>query len=272
MNQQKLKTSKVEFDLSNNTYIENIDNMNDTTIIRNRTKYIPFWSENPNILFNQKYIFEFFPVENMTYEQKLNAVTRTIVLLTLFGFLVSYNLRLLLVSAITIGAIFLLHYYHKKENEKNESKKLSNEIKESFENPAIAYLVQNDLPIPDDVFDEVNSSNPFGNVLMTDYEYNPNKKPAPPAFNKNINDNILKQAKQLVSEANPDQPDIADKLFKDLGEQLVFEQSLRPFNSNPSTTIPNDQAAFADFCYGSMISCKEGNKFACARNLSRHVN
>jgi hypothetical protein len=107
---------------------------------------------------------------------------------------------------------------------------------------------------------------------MTDYEYNPNKKPAPPAFNKNVNDTILKQAKQLVSEANPDQPDIADKLFKDLGEQLVFEQSLRPFNSNPSTTIPNDQAAFADFCYGSMISCKEGNKFACARNLSRHTN
>jgi hypothetical protein len=279
MNQQKLKTSKVEFDLSNNTYIENFDNtnnsfynVNDTTIIRNRTKYIPFWAENPNILFNQKYIFEFFPVDNMTYEQKLNAVTRTIVLLTLFGFLVSYNLRLLLVSAITIGAIFLLHYYHKKENEKNESKKLSNEIKESFENPALAYLKENNIPIPDDVFDETNSSNPFGNVLMTDYEYNPNKKPAPPAFNKNVNDTILKQAKQLVSEANPDQPDIADKLFKDLGEQLVFEQSLRPFNSNPSTTIPNDQAAFADFCYGSMISCKEGNKFACARNLSRHTN
>jgi hypothetical protein len=179
---------------------------------------------------------------------------------------------LLVISAITIGAIFLLHYYHKKENEKNESKKLSNEIKESFENPALAYLKENNIHIPDDVFDETNSSNPFGNVLMTDYEYNPNKKPAPPAFNKNVNDTILKQAKQFVSEANPDQPDIADKLFKDLGEQLVFEQSLRPFNSNPSTTIPNDQAAFADFCYGSMISCKEGNKFACARNLSRHTN
>ena len=71
---------------------------------------------------------------------------------------------------------------------------------------------------------------------------------------------------------NPSQPDLADKLFRDLGEQYVFEQSLRPFYSTASSTIPNDQQAFAEFCYGSMVSCKEGNPFACARNLTRHTN
>ena len=122
------------------------------------------------------------------------------------------------------------------------------------------------------MFDEPTSENPFSNVMMSDYDYNPNKKPAPPAFNKNVNETILEEAKQLVVKSNPNQPDIADKLFKDLGEQYVFEQSLRPFHSNPSTTIPNDQQAFAEFCYGSMVSCKEGNPFACARNLTRHTN
>ena len=107
---------------------------------------------------------------------------------------------------------------------------------------------------------------------MTDYDYNPHKKPAPPSFNVNVNDDILNQAKQNVIDCNPGQPDIADKLFRDLGDQLVFEQSMRPFYSTASTTIPNDQTSFAEFCYGSMISCKEGNKFACARNLSRHTN
>ena len=107
---------------------------------------------------------------------------------------------------------------------------------------------------------------------MSDYDYNPNRKPAAPSFNENINHDILGQAKQLVKNANPDQPDIADKLFKDLGDQLYFEQSLRPFNSNPSTTIPNDQGAFADFCFGGFISAKEGNSFALARNLARHQN
>jgi hypothetical protein len=125
---------------------------------------------------------------------------------------------------------------------------------------------------PSLVFEPPSAQNPFSNVLMSDYDYNPNRKPAAPSFNENINHDILGQAKQLVKNANPDQPDIADKLFKDLGDQLYFEQSLRPFNSNPSTTIPNDQGAFADFCFGGFISAKEGNSFALARNLARHQN
>ena len=237
---------------------------------------IPFWSENPNVLFHKDYILEFFPIEDMTYNQKLNAVTRTVLLLTLLGFFVSRNLRLLVVTIITLFAIFILHHYHKKEQKKTKSKKIALEKdekqKENFENAGLAYIKEKNGKLPDNVFTEPDSNNPFSNVLMSDYDYNPQKKPAPPAFNANINTQILTQAKKLVSEANPDQPDISDKLFKDLGEQLVFEQSLRPFSSNPSTTIPNDQAAFAEFCYGSMISCKEGNQFACARNHSRHTN
>ena len=112
----------------------------------------------------------------------------------------------------------------------------------------------------------------MSNVLITDYDYNPNKKPAPPSYNTNVNADILNKAKQLVSDLHPDQPNISDKLFKDLGEQFAFEQSLQPFYSTANTMIPNDQTSFADFCYGSMVSCKEGNLFACARNLSRHTN
>jgi hypothetical protein len=235
---------------------------------RQPPKSIPFWSDNPNVLFQKEYILEFFPIDTMTNEQKLNAVTRTIILLTIAGYLISRNLRILIVSGITILSIFILHYYQSKEKKKTNDKK----IKEGFEDPTMDYLQENNISIPKDAFMKPQSDNPFSNVLMTDYDYNPDKKPAPPSFNSNINTEILQQAKKLVVEANPDQPDIADKLFKDLGEQLVFEQSLRPFTSNPSTTIPNDQGAFADFCYGSMISCKEGNQFACARNLSRYTN
>jgi hypothetical protein len=54
---------------------------------------------------------------------------------------------------------------------------------------------------------------------------------------------------------------------------MSFEQSMRQFYSTPSTQNPDDQQAFAEFCYGSMISCAEGNKFACARNAAamRHT-
>ena len=124
-----------------------------------------------------------------------------------------------------------------------------------------------------DEFLEGTKKNPFSNVLLNDYDYNPNKKPAPPIYKPEVTDNILSEAKNMVQKLNPGQPNIADKLFRDLGEQYVFEQSLRPFYSTASTTIPNDQSGFADFCYGSMISCKEGNLFACARNnASKHIN
>jgi len=240
-----------------------------------KTVTVPFFTENPNILFDQKYIFEFFPIEGMSYNQKLNSIARIVIILTIMSFIFTKSIRTLLVGAITLAAIFIMHYYHEKERQKVESKKMVTDMKntvEGFEGPGLAYFTENNIPVPTDLFTKPDSSNPFSNVLMTDYDYNVNKKPAPPAFASDINAQILTQAKRFVDEANPDQPNISDKLFKDLGEQLMFEQSLRPFNSNPATTIPNDQGAFAEFCYGSMISCKEGNKFACARNMSHYTN
>jgi hypothetical protein len=222
---------------------------------------VPFWAEDPNVILNTKYITEFFPVEKMTYNQQLNAISRTILLLTLITFALTFKTRILIIGAITIGAIYMLFHYHKKEAKKNEG----------FENPALAVLEAYPTD-PIETFDAPTDTNPFSNVLLPDYDYNVQKKPAPPSFNVNVQNTILAQAKQLVIDQNPGQPDIAKKLFTDLGEQFEFEQSLQPFYSNASTTIPNDQAGFADFCYGSMVSCKEGNLFSCARNLDRHTN
>jgi hypothetical protein len=97
--------------------------------------------------------------------------------------------------------------------------------------------------------------------------YNVEKQPA----NASTNVDVLSQAKELVRSMHPNQPEIADKLFTDLAEEYTFEQSLRPFYSMPNTTIPNDQQGFRNFCYGDMVSCKEGNPLACSRNLLRHV-
>jgi hypothetical protein len=247
---------------------DSVDTM--TRKIKRVRRQIPFWGENPNVLLQQPYIFEFFPAPGMTYEQKLNAITRAVIAFAMLSFIITKSVRTILFTIVTLGAIYMLYHYHKQEMENLEKKRAS----EGFTASPIAneLFKKNNMPVPEGIFTQPDSSNPFGNVLVTDYDYNPNKKPAPPAFNKNVEKDILAQAKRFVADANPDHPDIADKLFKDAGSELMFEQSLRPFNSNPSTTIPNDQAGFAEFCYGSMISCKEGNQFACARNLSRHTN
>ena len=259
-------------------------------------EYIPFWSEDPNILFNKDYILEFFPTSNMCYNQKLNAVSRMIIILTIMSFIFSQNIRLLFVSAITLLAIYLLFKSNENEKGKNIKKSVegfdntpgldnpitnfdlnrqtgfNNPSYNNYKNPTIDFLNQNNIPISPDTFQQPSSTNPLSNTLLTDYDYNPNKKPAPPAYNQLVNNSILDNAKLLVQEANPDQPDITDKLFKDLGEQLNFEQSMRPFHSTANTMIPNDQGAFADFLYGNMTSSKEGNLFSLARNMSRHTN
>lgn len=222
---------------------------------------VPFWTENPNVLFNKDYVFEFFPTDEMSYSQKLNAITRTIILLTLISYIYTQQTRILIIGTITLGAIYFLYVYRKQEKKKLEQ----------FENPALEVLKEADFD-SSGIFDTPTSTNPLSNILLPDIDFNPQKKPAPPTSSENTKSLILESAKKLVEEANPGQPDIARKLFTDLGDQLVFEQSMQQFVSNPATTLPNDQAAFAEFCYGNMISCKEGNAFACARNLERHIN
>lgn len=244
--------------------------MNEEQYNDNDTYSIPFWYDDPNVLFQH---IEFFPTDQMTYNQSLNAITRSVILLSILSLIVSQNIRTFFILAITLFAIYILHYYHMKEESIKESKRATLENFQQLNNAdpgndLIASANINTL----NIFDKPSPANPFSNVLNSDIDYNPDKKPAPPSFNANVNTSILDSAKQLVVDANPDHPDIANKLFRDLGDQLVFEQSLRQFHSNPNTTIPNDQGAFADFCYGNMISCKEGNNFACARNLARYQN
>ena len=262
-----------------------MDNNNEPSICANNsckmdksslvTREPEFWSENPNVLLDPRYLFELFPTESMCYSQKLNAVSRLVLILTIIGFFFTQSVRMLIISTITMASIYYLNYHKSIEKDDIDAHKQyleQNGITESFESPARDLLKQNNIPVSDDVFMEPAADNPFSNVLLNDYDYNTEKKPAPPINKPDVNAKILEEAKLLVQNMNPSQPDIASKLFKDLGNQYVFEQSLQPFYSNPSTTIPNDQAAFADFCYGGMVSCKEGNPFACARNLSRHVN
>ena len=228
---------------------------------------VPFWSNNPNVLLNSDYLFELFPTEDMSFEQKLNAVSRTVVLLTLVTFLYTKSTHILLVGAVSIFFVFLL--FKHKSAEKDEIQQKKEGFNLDATTPAqTLYKVDK----PTEVFQRPDAGNPFGNVLPTDYLYNPKRKPAPPSGNSNVAADIVEQAKQFVRNANPDQPDITEKLFKDLGDEYVFEQSLRPFNSTASTTIPNDQQSFSEFCYGGMVSCKEGNAFACAKGVARYNN
>jgi len=253
-----------------------MDDDTSTAIQIKKEKEIEFWSDNPNVLLNPAQVTELFPAADMSYNQKLNAITRMIIILTIALFSVLRSVRSILFGFISVGVVYLVHYFYVQDKMKSKADEAFTGLdgQDETNDPALA-VIGGDLNMTSaaNVFDSPSPENPFSNVLLTDINGHPDKKPAGPAYNVTINQRILDSAKQAVVNANPEQPDITDKLFKDLGEQLTFEQSMRQFYSNPSTLTPDDQQAFAEFCYGSMISCAEGNKFACARNAAamRHT-
>ena len=95
------------------------------------------------------------------------------------------------------------------------------------------------------------------NVLLPEIQYDPQRKAAAPAFNPVVEKAINAKV------ANP-------KLFLDLGDNIAFDSSMRNFYSTAATTVPNDQTAFAEFCYGTMPSCRGGDYLQCSKNNYRN--
>ena len=240
----------------------------------------PFWINDPMVLFKREEIMDIWPAPLMSIEQKMNAISRIVILLSILGFLITKNVNILLTGAITL-AIFVMMYklQHQEEydakNGDNNSNNNGNDKKEGFTNSVVnneleysKYSKPRGVLKPNMTTPTV--TNPMMNVLLTEIAYDPERNQAAPAYNpkveKEINHTtevatVLDFEPRTITEAEK----LRKKLFADLGDKYEFDDSMRSFYTNPSTTIPNDQKGFAEFCYGSMISCKEGNEFACQR-------
>ena len=239
-----------------------------------------FWINDPLVLFKREEIMDIWPDPLMSIEQKLNAISRIVILLSILGFLITKNVNILFTGAITL-AIFVMMYklqYQEQYDEKNGNSNSGNsnsgnsnsgnsnsgnDRKEGFVNSKMYNVLKPNLTTP-------TVTNPMMNVLLPEIAYNPERNQAALAYNpkveKEINHStevatVLDFEPKTLTEAEK----LRKKLFADLGDKYEFDDSMRSFYTNPSTTIPNDQKAFAEFCYGSMISCKEGNEFACQR-------
>ena len=219
----------------------------------------PFWLDDPTILFRRDDITQVWPKASMTSNEKLNAMTRLVVVLTILGYLLSQTLKILVTGIVTLIAIIVLRYAQRRSGDKHHAVG-----KEGFLNPGL-------YPLDPGAFMPPEPSNPAMNLLLTQISEEPKRKPAAPAYNPEIADKMNKATQAFVA-SNFDAPkrEIDDKLFKDLGDSYTFDQSMRTWYATPNTQVPNDQHAFAEYCYGNMISCKEGNSLACSRSMPPH--
>ena len=231
-----------------------------------------FWSNDPTILFNKDYVLQMWPTSTMTYEEKLNAITRLVIIMTFLGYIATMSMNMILVGFTTLVVIFALYKLRKPKITKDTL----NESKEGFSGIDIKNQ-EAKIITPDTLqtylksdFMPVNKKNPLGNVLLTEITDNPTRKSAPPSFNTEVYEDINVSTKKMVQSLNPGIKNTNKQLYGDLGEQFEFDQSQWSFYSTPNTKIPNDQGAFANYLYGDMPSCRDGDAFACIQDNVRY--
>ena len=222
---------------------------------------ISFWTNEPTILFNKEYIFELWPTTDMCYEQKLNAITRLVILITILGYILTMSQRVLLVGSVTLVIIFVLFKMRKQKITKEMLNEgfLNQQPKEPITNNGPAYINPVTLEsVLKSEFKEGNKKNPFSNVLLTQIEDDPERKSAPPSFNVDVDEDITKNVKRTVQMINPGIKNTNKQLFGDLWQQFELDQSNRVFYSTPNTRVqPGDQSSFGQYLYGTMPSAKE---------------
>jgi hypothetical protein len=210
----------------------------------------PFWIEDPNILISE---MNFWPIPTMNKPDKFNSISRFIILLTIVGYIIMPNSTILVTGTVTLSIIILLYY-------------LKQPTKEEF----------NTLLSPPSISSQETTkstpTNPLSNIELPEIQFNPKRKEAQLAYGKEQEKTINKNTKKMVMETSfPDDPDLEKKLFKDLGDEIEFDRSMHNFYTTPNTKIPNDQDKFAQFCYGDMPSCKEGNALACEKKAFKYI-
>ena len=185
-----------------------------------------FWLNDYSILLKN----EFWPTNSMTYNDKLNAITRVVVVLSLIGFTVSRQIKYIWIGLFTVLIIIA---YHK-----------------SVETPE-AFTLKTNKTVP-------TQKNPLMNVLLPEINGNPNRGEAL-KYNDKTENKIIEQVKKGLD----------PRIYRGTNNEMDLEYSMRNFYTNPSTTVPNNQEDFSQFCYGNMISAKEGNEIALVKQNPR---
>ena len=223
----------------------------------------PFWSNDPTILFNKESILQLWPTQQMTFETKLNAISRLVVLMTLLGFLVTRNVNLLIICAITLAIIFTLYRLRKQKIVSSLIKKEGFNVNPSFPTRSSALspaMTTNPVTLETVLrseFHPTTKKNPFGNVLLTDIADTPNRLAAAPSFNPDVYDEIDSAVKKQTQMLNPGIINTNKQLYGDLKANYDLDNSMMRFYSTANSRVASDQGAYAEYLYGSMYSGKE---------------
>ncbi len=194
----------------------------------------PIWFKDPKILFQKDRVSEFFPNEEMTTIEKLNAVLRLTIYLGVLMAIVCKNYLYLYIPVITAGISWTIYTVQNDGGDEESRENLymtskgilkTGEKKDKCVTPTI--------------------DNPFMNYNQITSERN--RAPACVSYDK-------PKLKKKIEE------DFNVNLYRDVSDLYGKRNSQREFYTTPGSVYEGgvgDQTSFAKWCYGTKPTCKE---------------
>ena len=188
------------------------------------------WYENIFDLIDINNLKKFFPTSEMSDAEKLNSILRFTIYFTVTIYIFHKNVKTLYLIPLVALLTLLIDKY----NNNNE------DIKEDYEQ----------VHLSSKLCTKPKQMNPFMNVLVNEYNENPDRKKACNIESKSTKTNMKKYFEH--------------DLYQNVDDIYGRDASFRQFYTTASTTIPNDQGAFAKWLYyKDGKTCKEGNGLEC---------
>lgn len=233
----------------------------------------PIWLNDFNILFKQERVMEFFPTKEQTHEERVNAIVRLSLYISILLSIYHSNLKFFAIFVFFLAFTSVVYKHHPDLNtnlKKDETlrQQVQNKVEKNLEEEKGNPHLNNFTPMlglrhggieklenevrPDNASKTCTKptiDNPFMNVTMKDY------------MNLNENGQIVDRP-PACDPSDPDVKKMMDEsfnnnLYKDVSDVFGKMSSQRNYFTMPWTTIPNNRESFQNWLYLNPKTCKE---------------
>ncbi len=215
----------------------------------------PFWSQDITILYHPQRLIEFFPTKDMSPSEKLNAIARLAIYVSLLLLIYKGRIWPLYIGLVGLGVTLFLFKTSKYQKDNpngmpdeglgrnpNNNTFMSSLIGDTeFLTKAELNKIEDPAYKNDGQCTAPTRNNPFMNITVNEYLDNPTRPEAC---------EYQKVGAELETHFN-------HNLYKDINDIFNKNNSQRMYYTTPITTNPNNQGDFAKWLYGVPATCKE---------------
>ena len=172
------------------------------------------WFDDPRHLIRSDKLASFWPSKNQSIAERINATSRFVIYSGIMLYVVKNDNRFPIVVLVTLCILFIMY---------------RGKIVHEYYNNGEESLCQ-----------KPTKENPMGNVLLSDYKDQPNRLGA--CVYENVQDDVYKYMDNTFP--------ISNTRSRSALPEYQRRAAARQFITAPVSTIPGDQTAFAEWCYG----------------------